>query len=510
MNTVIHFRSLLVRAAILCSVVAVITVASPSVSIAGGGEHGRGDSNDFGMMVEELLIHKSEKLFGIERPLDESAPETESPYRTEDQDAGDQVLLADGLKAEYVSREVGNKTDMMAFYPADDPSYLITCVEGGREEIVPGKYNPSVQRINLMTGSMETVLRGMNRCDGIRATAWGTILVTEETTDGGAYEILLPITTTEQTVLDRSTGDVTDPAHIAKRDSLPTMAWEGLTVLPSGVVIGGDELRPGSDGPDTDGGAIFKFIPDAPHAGGDINSLTESPLAAGSVHAMQISCRESTSGSFPQYGQGCEVGQGTWVTVNAATVRHDADANGATGYYRPEDLHRDLMFNDADNPAAIRFCWTNTGREKAENYAEVMCAVDYDPLNSGSLVVANRFIEGDADFNSFDNLAFQPVTGNLYVIEDHDNGDIFACLPDGADRNIKSDGCVKVISVKDSSAEPTGFIFTKDGSTAYLSIQHSDDDLMPLYDDYPTDDLLKITGFKVKSDNGGHGWHKDD
>jgi len=30
------------------------------------------------------------------------------------------------------------------------------------------------------------------------------------------------------------------------RAALPTMAWEGLAVLPSGVVIAGDELRPGS------------------------------------------------------------------------------------------------------------------------------------------------------------------------------------------------------------------------------------------------------------------------
>ena len=62
------------------------------------------------------------------------------------------------------------------------------------------------------------------------------------------------------------------------------------------------------------------------------------------------------------------------------------------------------------------------------------------------------FVEGDGDFNSIDNLAFQPHSGNLYVIEDHSNGDVFACLPDGADRDIKSDGCVKILSVRDRSA----------------------------------------------------------
>ena len=115
---------------------------------------------------------------------------------------------------------------------------------------------------------------------------------------------------------------------------------------------------------------------------------------------------------------------------------------------------------------------------------------------------ANRFVEGDADFNSVDNLAFQPVTGNMYVIEDHANGDIFACLPDGRDRDVKTDGCVKILSVKDSSAEPTGFMFSADGTTAYVSIQHSNDANMTKVDDYATDDILKITGFKVPGSKG--------
>lgn len=159
------------------------------------------------------------------------------------------------------------------------------------------------------------------------------------------------------------------------------------------------------------------------------------------------------------------------------------------------------MYTDSTNPEAVRFCWTNTGNEDAFNFAEVICGVDDKPLTADATkrtVDVNRFVEGDTDFNSFDNLEFQPKTGNLYVIEDHPNGDIFACLPDGADRDIKTDGCVKMLSVKDSSAEPTGFIFSADGTTAYVSIQHSDDTNMPMVDGYGTDDIIKITGFKIK------------
>jgi len=60
---------------------------------------------------------------------------------------------------------------------------------------------------------------------------------------------------------------------------------------------------------------------------------------------------------------------------------------------------------------------------------------------------------------------------------------------------VKTDGCIKMLSVKDSSAEPTGFIFAADGLSAYVSIQHSDDTGMAKVDDYGTDDLIRITGF---------------
>jgi hypothetical protein len=467
---------------------------------------------DFGIQVEKLLKEQSEKLFGVEKPLATSASPTVGPYRTPIQTASDQVLAASGLQVEYLTREAANATDMIAFYPAQNPTHFITCVEGGRQFLIDGgtpnvydagdKLNPSVQRIDLDTGAVETILRGMTACDGITTTAWGTIVATEERIDGGAYEIFNPLGVTEQTVIDRASGAVTDPANIAKRTALPTMSWEGIAVLPTGVVIAGDELRPGTGGADRDGGAIFKFVPAMPRlVSGPIANLSESPLAAGSVYAMQVSCVNNNQ----QYGQGCEIGNAAWVMVNAATARSDANAAGATGYYRPEDLHQDPMYQDEANPEAVRFCWANTGNEGAKNYAEAVCGVDSAPLtasNTQRTVVVNRFVEGDTDFNSFDNLAFQPGTGNLYVIEDHNNGDIFACLPDGMDRDIKTDGCVKMLSVKDSSAEPTGFLFDASGRTAYVSIQHSDDTNMPLVDGYRSDDVLKITGFKVKK----QGW----
>jgi hypothetical protein len=59
------------------------------------------DDGGFGSFVEKQLNYRSEKLFGVEKPLEASAPATAGAYRNPSQSVYDQVLLADGLKAEY-------------------------------------------------------------------------------------------------------------------------------------------------------------------------------------------------------------------------------------------------------------------------------------------------------------------------------------------------------------------------------------------------------------------------
>ena len=63
---------------------------------------------------------------------------------------------------------------------------------------------------------------------------------------------------------------------------------------------------------------------------------------------------------------------------------------------------------------------------------------------------------------------------------------------------MKSDGCVRFLQLADESAEPTGLIFTPDGTEAYFNIQHSADGNMPLIDDFRTDDLIRLAGFRVR------------
>lgn len=494
---------------LVCATIAILATAALVV----------GEDDDFGLGIQNLLHSQSEKWFGVTQPL--SAPAGPADYVPRElATAGQRVKLAAGLKAEFVTRGLATNGDMIALWPdAASPTHLIVCIENSRNA---GGTNPGVQRVSLASGSVQTILFGTTACDGIRTTPWGTVIISEEVDDGRVFEILNPLTTTGHWIENRATGVVrtaigaANPlsTDVAQRQALPTMAWEGIGVHPSGVVIAGDEERPGTAALNADGGAIFKFVPASPQNGGTITNLNNSPLVAGNVYALTVSCQPQSSSSFPQYGQGCEIGVGAWVKINPLAARADANAAGATGYYRPEDLHIDPEFA---GPGA-RFCWTNTGNEAVVNYAEVMCAVDNQPLpaspnewtdartgfkylsNGGTAranvttATVNRFVEGDVRFNSMDNLDFQPFTRNLYVIEDHQFGEIYACLPDGADRDIKTDGCISILSVIDPVSEPTGFIFDASGEVAYLVIQHGETPAAL----GSTDDVLKITGFKIK------------
>ena len=84
---------------------------------------------DFGVAVDQMLAEKSMALFGFAKPLAETAPEgAMEGYRLPTSVAGDSVALADGLTAEFLTRDAANRTDMMAFYPTEAPTHLISCV----------------------------------------------------------------------------------------------------------------------------------------------------------------------------------------------------------------------------------------------------------------------------------------------------------------------------------------------------------------------------------------------
>ena len=493
------------------------------VAAAWLGQHVVADDSaqDFGRSVEQRLRSHASALFGIAQPLEQSAL---GPF---DGDAASALQVADSLNVSIVSTAVEPNADMIAMWPDDaHPTHLFVCIEGGTT-------GPGVQRIDLSrppSANATTIVRGTTSCDPIRRTPWGTIVFAEESSSGGLYEILNPVSiTTPVLILNRGTGATSDP-RVVKRKAVGQLAFEGQAMLPDGTMYFGDELRPGNNpaagSAGSPGGSIYKFVPMVPRlAAGPISDLSQSPLATGQVYGLAV-------GTGGDVGQGTEIGVGRWIPVDTTLI---TDSNGNiglrtavlaqhfTGYYRPEDMELDPI---ALADGQVRACWTNTGRmtnggrstvEGAAVYSEVMCLNDTpssDPaIATQAIPHVTRFVAGNPDANFFDNVAFQPKSGNLVVLEDGEvevvkkdgttelrGNDLWMCLRDGADKDVMTDGCIRFASLRDTTSEPTGFIFTSSGRTAYLNLQHRGTGRGA---------LVKITGFRLPHrDDDDHDDHR--
>jgi uncharacterized protein DUF839 len=472
---------------------------------------------DFGAFVQQQLRDHAMELFGFRHPLRESAL---GPFSGPSVDALD---LADGLKATLVSSSVENAADQIALWPDDDhPTHVFVCDE---ETSVP-----AVQRVDLSQPpgtNATTIVTGLVSCDPVRRTAWGTILVGEEAgATGGLYELIDPLhITTPIDVSDRAQGTTSDPLHMVKRKAVGSLSFEGLALRPDGTIVYGDELAPNGG---LAGGGIYKFVPAVPFAGGaPITVPAMSPLASGTIFGLRVAAANGST----NWGQGAEIGKGAWTLVNAAAtgvtdaagniiLRNAQAAQRFTGYYRPEDMDVDPI---ARAHGVFRACWTNTGRldfgggsavENSAVYGEVMCLTEAPSATAatGMIPKVDRFIAGSPEFGMPDNIAFQPHTGNVVVLEDGPtsitlpNGtvqprgnDLWMCLPDGADDDVMSDGCVRFASLRDTSSEPTGFIFLGSGEAALVHLQHREVDAAN-----HRGSLLLITGFKVDGRDRDH------
>ena len=481
------------------------------------------EKEDWGLQVQKLLDDHSEEHFGTKQ-LDNSAM---GPYTGLDNELA--VVAANGLKVSTVSNVTNPLAYQIALWPNNEhPTHLFMAIE---TSLNTDGSNASLQVVDLSgnpNSNVRTLLTGLTSGDPVRRTPWGTILVGEEAGDGAMYEIFDPLHVgipAPVKISDRSLGTSTDPTHVFKRKALGALAFEGLGILPDGTTYYGDERRPG---PTTPGGAMYKYIPDptVAYAGPEVITGTAAVTPAGSPYALGkiYGMRLGTNSGNTDNGQGNEIGKGVWAPITAApdvngniSLRAAQDSLHLTGYYRPEDM-------DVD-PAALaqgvrRVCWTNTGRmsnggdslvEEAATYGEVVCMVD-EP-KTGAVTnfrpFVTRFFAGGPDANYFDNIAFQPNTGRMVVLEDGegqvatDHGtefrgnDVWMLLPDGADRDVQSDGAIRILSLTDTpfarcpgcGAEPTGWIFDASGENAYVNIQHRTPNIGA---------VLKISGFKVK------------
>jgi secreted PhoX family phosphatase len=449
---------------------------------------------DFGLFIADQLRAHSQQLFGFSHPLAESAL---GPYDGADNTKA--IEVAPGLTVSLVSSAVASAADQIALWPDDDnPTHLFVCDEETS--------NPAVQRVDLSRpagSNATTIVTGLVSCDPVRRTPWGTIIVAEEAgANGGLYEILDPVSiATPIQVTNRAAGTTSDPSHLVKRKAVGSLSFESFAIRRDGTMVYGDELAPGAVSTGSAGGALYKFVPQFPYLGTGQPPITQpylSPLVSGTVFGLRVAANGSSN-----WGQGAEIGKGRWVAVDMAPsgvvdgsgniiLRNAQVLQKFTGYYRPEDMDIDPI---AARNGVFRACWANTGRlnfaggslvENSAVHGEVLCLVEEPSAAAptGTIPVLTRFIIGSQQRGMFDNVAFQPHTGNLVVLEDGPTSittpsgteprgnDLWICLPDGDDDDTLSDGCVRFASVKDTSAEPTGFIFLGSGKAAFVSIQH--------------------------------------
>ncbi len=454
------------------------------------------DTRDPGVAYERDLLDHSEQLFGFGKPLAASATMTSST------EPGDKAVdLAKGLKARVVSNRVGENADQIALWPDDQhPTYAIICNEINGTQ--PGA-QASVQRVRLSDGMVTDMISGMISCDPVVRTAWGTIVAGEEAgSSGRLWEIFDPLNVSGVTV-NRTAATSSDPDHVVARTAVGQVSWEGNALYPDGTMYYGDELRPSNGKP---GGGIYKFVPTNKYAtgAGSLKKLSDSPLADGTVYVLRL-------GSGTSYGQGANTGGGTWVALPKITGTDQslADAalvaGGYTGYYRPEDFAIDPL---AEAAGKVRFCWTNTGNDTVQQWGEVLCLEDTATSNAsyltGAQPVVQPFVIGNPSLRMPDNLQFQPKTGILYILMDaatsaenpaFGNDDVWACLPDGTDTDVLSDGCVRVMSNRDGASEFTGIQFLGDGQSFLIHLQHRTQTGRSVSG---TADELLISGLKIR------------
>jgi hypothetical protein len=441
---------------------------------------------DLGKQVEALAKIEALPLFGIFAPLGASS----TASLTADQaNANPKALatVAPGLKVGVVSAaaNLGANIDMMVLWPNDAaPTHIIACNE-------QGSGNVGVQRITLATGVVENIISsGLTSCDPAEITPWGTVIVGEEAGSAGRmFEILDPLVTTGVTVSGSGSATATsDPTHVQFLGALGQLSYEGISVLPNGVVYYQDENRPSSS---SAGGSYFKFIPTALWSGGaPITDLANSPLAGGHVYGLRI----GRNGGNADTGLGNHSGRGVWADVGVSTnaaplnLRTLATTLKLSAGYRPEDQDID---KGALAQGKVRVCGTNTGQDipatdpnGGNNFGETFCITDgtlAEAATPASIPEYQLLVSHFRDFGMPDNVAYQPGRGNWLIHEDGEgalysparNNDVWDCLDDGDDADQLADACVKVITLNDLTAESTGGVFDAIGKTFYFSVQHN-------------------------------------
>lgn len=311
-------------------------------------------------------------------------------------------------------------------------------------------------------------------------TPWGTLLVGEETNAqvrpdpdypsakaGLVYE-LIP-----------SKGDPSVLDKIVARPALGSKAHEGMRFDKEGNFYSISERNPGY---------IFKFTPDK-----------KGDLSSGQLYVLKIT---SPTGD--------RTGGAEWIPLDRDAVRIDAsaaaDAAGATGYNRPEDVELatstgnfpndpNTLFvavTGATGPADNRILAIDLGERRGKNEEhrnneehgnnEGRGNNEERGKKSSSTAFVYDYVKiglnTTSEFEWPDNVALDPA-GNLYITEDPGGSfatkkkgdDIWVARP-GKGKHLPAAIVERVASLTDCDAEPTGIYWELNGDRLFVNVQH--------------------------------------
>jgi hypothetical protein len=304
--------------------------------------------------------------------------------------------------------------------------------------------------------------------DPIVWTAWGTLLVGEEANVAVRPDPDFPAAKAGLVYeLFPSKGDPSVLDRIVARPAIGSKAHEGMRFDKEGNLYSISERNPGY---------IYKFTPDR-----------KGDLSSGQVYVLKIT---SPTGD--------RTGEAEWIPLDRDAVRIDAavaaDAVGATGYNRPEDVELATSSgNFPQNPNTL-FVAVTGPVAPADNR---ILAIDLDDRGgrndghgqndwwrkkSNSTAFVYDYVRvglnATSEFEWPDNVALDP-SGNLYITEDpggtfatkKKGDDIWVARP-GKGRHSPAALVERVASLTDCDAEPTGIYWELNGDRLFVNVQH--------------------------------------
>jgi secreted PhoX family phosphatase len=177
---------------------------------------------------------------------------------------------------------------------------------------------------------------------------------------------------------------------------------------------------------------------------------------------------------------GDRTGWAVWVPLDRSQVRLNSDlaaeAVGATGYVRPEDVETGTSTGD-DRRGGRMLYVAVTGED-------CVLAVDLAAgfgARRGQVLVSDYVRDGlnaPSDFDFPDNLALDR-DGNLFITEDPGGSapsktlgdDVWMARFDRASAG-QAQPIVRFLSITDCNAEPTGIYFSRSGRSLFVNVQH--------------------------------------